>query len=420
MTNFDLDAYIKTAIELLKEQDQIEAAELLGTNQFTFEEITWPTDVYFNESPPPLYELAIYSPVPMYARIKDRKREIETEIKESLQSVFTSKLDIALEINIYPSASHKNYSEFNDLNISKSIRRNIIDGLLLENIAWSGRENEVSFLERIFDLEKLPSYDLRYSSATDDIYQHRINNPNDWDDDWIFSDARFNLTGVHHTIFLNFLCATVHPVVRPNSTESQKLVKHYNQQLHQCGWTIIEAEYISGRPRYTYERLNDTKRLFTNIALKSSESLNADWIRTQTSRIEAAWDTDPALAIGTAKEMVETCSKTILKELGVEFSKSANLPALTKLLCKELGLVSEGISDQSKGAEIIRVLLKNLASLTQSLAELRSLYGSGHGPDGKMKGLQPRHARLACGTAITFVDFIVSTYKARKTEQGTD
>jgi hypothetical protein len=130
--------------------------------------------------------------------------------------------------------------------------------------------------------------------------------------------------------------------------------------------------------------------------------------------LETAIEKDPALAIGTAKDLVETCCKSILAKRGVELSRKADLPELTKLVAKELNLVPEGISDQARGSETIRLILRNLSAIPQYIAELRGLYGSGHGRDGKHRGLEPRHARLAAAAAITFVDFVTETYRQRE------
>lgn len=87
-------------------------------------------------------------------------------------------------------------------------------------------------------------------------------------------------------------------------------------------------------------------------------------------------------------------------------------------MCRELGLLPEGISSEAKGAEIIKRTLSNLTAITKGIAELRGLYGSGHGRAGKHVGLQPRHARLAASCAITFVDFATETYMQRKTDRS--
>ena len=78
------------------------------------------------------------------------------------------------------------------MEISELTRRDIIDAMKVEGIDWSGRLDEPQFLMRLFDLNALPSTDPRFSDAAGDIWQHRINN-DDWDDDWVFYDRRFNL-----------------------------------------------------------------------------------------------------------------------------------------------------------------------------------------------------------------------------------
>jgi hypothetical protein len=75
--------------------------------------------------------------------------------------------------------------------------------------------------------------------------------------------------------------------------------------------------------------------------------------------------------------------------------------------------VPEDITDAKRGAETIKLILRNLAALTQYLAELRGLYGSGHGRDGRHRGLQPRHA-LAVGAAVSFIDFVTETFRERQ------
>jgi hypothetical protein len=51
-----------------------------------------------------------------------------------------------------------------------------------------GRLNKTGFLGRVFDLESLPSTDSRFRDAEGDIWQHTVNNPGDWDADWVFHD----------------------------------------------------------------------------------------------------------------------------------------------------------------------------------------------------------------------------------------
>lgn len=97
----------------------------------------------------------------------------------------------------------------------------------------------------------------------------------------------------------------------------------------------------------------------------------------------------------------------------MKVDKGDDLGDLTKKVAKELQLVPEGISDEAKGVDNIRRVLINLTQLTHNLAQLRGLYGTGHGRDGQHRGLQPRHARLAVASAVAFIDFASETYRHR-------
>jgi len=267
-------------------------------------------------------------------------------------------------------------------------------------------------LQRLWDLESMPSTDNRFDNAAGDIWQHRHNN-DDWDDDWIYSDRRFDLLGGRAEMFLAFLAEMVHPLVRPDRNEALELVRVFNDQLRPEGWSLVEVEKIAGRPRFVAKPIGDFGERSVLRAKTVADALNAGWMKKEIERLENSVDRDPALAIGTAKELVESCCKTVLTNRGISYSKNADLPTLTKLVANELGLVPEGISDEAKGANTIKLILRNLAALTQYLAELRGLYGSGHGRDGQHKGLQPRHARLAVGAAVSFIDFVTETYRDR-------
>jgi hypothetical protein len=94
-----------------------------------------------------------------------------------------------------------------------------------------------------------------------------------------------------------------------------------------------------------------------------AQSFDAAHIAEQIQRIEASIDTDPALAIGTAKELTESCFKTILGERAIEYSKSDDLPQLRKKVFKALKLVPDDVPDTAKGAATIKRLLSNLSTV---------------------------------------------------------
>lgn len=257
----------------------------------------------------------------------------------------------------------------------------------------------------------------RVRDAVGNIWQHRYNN-----DDWVFTDTRFNLFDGSAEAFLRFLCETVHPVVRPQREEAIKLVEHFNDQLQDAGWELYQEQQIAGRPRFSYRLISSapTEANATRSALRARvvvEALSAGWMAKQIERLEYAVDSDPELAIGTAKEPVESCCKSILTKREIPFIKADDLVNLTKKVTKALQLVPDGVSEAAKGAENIKNILRNLTHLTSNLTQLRGLYGTGHGKDGQHRGLQPRHARLAVAAAVAFIDFVSETHRYREASE---
>lgn len=296
------------------------------------------------------------------------------------------------------------------MTISELTRRNIVDHVRANNIKWFGRLDEIEFLSRLFDLPHLPSYDSRFKDAAGDIFQHRVNNF-DWDEDWVFTDGRFKLLDGPDENFVRFLCEMLHPVVRTDAQEVKNLLKAFNKHLTADGWQLYVRDRISRRGVFGWRQIGVKPSL---AHARKAVILNADYIHRQINRMESAVDGDPELAIGTAKELVETVCKTILAERGKPVSGTPDIPALTKGTLRELKLVPDGIPDQAKGSDTIKRLLSNLATISQGLAEIRNLYGSGHGKDGRTQAIKPRHAKLAVGAAATLTTFLFETHKETK------
>ena len=145
-----------------------------------------------------------------------------------------------------------------------------------------------------------------------------------------------------------------------------------------------------------------------------AKAIDANYLAEQIRRMEASVESDPALAIGTAKELVETTCKTILAERGKPVTGTPDVPTLTRETLKELKLVPDGVPDTARGSDVIKRLLSNLGTIGNGLAELRGLYGTGHGKDGKTQGVKPRHAKLAVGAAATLTTFLFETHMETK------
>lgn len=299
------------------------------------------------------------------------------------------------------------------MSISRATRKNVVDWLTIEGVAWSGRLEDIEFLERAFDLDELPSTDPRFRNARQDIWQHRVNNF-DWDDAWVYSDSRFGLKEGTDEVFLRFLCEMLHPVVRPDVAEARRLAHELNDLLKADGFELVESSKIGDRPVWAARRRSLAGAQALPAVRHAKAVFDADYVNTQITRMEAAVDPDPALAIGTAKELVETTCKAILEARSKPPPKAADLPKLVRLVSEELHLVPEGVPDSSRASETIRRVLGSLGTLVDGIAELRNAYGTGHGQAPRARGLGPRHAKLVVGAAATLAVFLYETHAYRE------
>lgn len=130
-------------------------------------------------------------------------------------------------------------------------------------------------------------------------------------------------------------------------------------------------------------------------------------------RIQDGISRDPAAAIGSAKELVESTLKFVLDDFRVNYARNASLTDLYKLVAAELRLNREAVPESVKGSRASRQVLQSMTTAVQSLAELRNELGIGHGRTAPSPALG-RHARLAANAARTVVEFVLETWHDRK------
>lgn len=135
---------------------------------------------------------------------------------------------------------------------------------------YYGRLTEIEFLDRLYDLEQLPSTDKRYKNAKGDIYCHTISF-NDWPEFWFLDDDRFELKdGFEDEKLLRFLCEMLHPAVRDESSPWKDYLDRFNELLRVDGYELYSSYKISGRDIFKYREyvplpeLFDDNMLFTN------------------------------------------------------------------------------------------------------------------------------------------------------------
>lgn len=188
------------------------------------------------------------------------------------------------------------------------------------------------------------------------------------------------------------------------------LLDYYVQKYGDNG---SENEKLISACRDIVSRLRGHNALQKKHSEKLIAAFDSDYISAQIKQMDATIDTHPSDAIGKANELLESCCETILKEKSIPYERT-NLPQLVKKVCEELKLTPNHIRDEAKAAKSIKAILGNLSAIAVGIAELRNEYGTGHGKSASYKGLTPRHARLAVGTATTAVLFIWETHEDQK------
>lgn len=181
--------------------------------------------------------------------------------------------------------------------------------------------------------------------------------------------------------------------------DKNRLIKYLNRDGY---------EYIDGIIRPS------SQSIILDTFDSTTDSYDENHFAEYTDRIKNSIETDPALAIGSSKELVEATLKTILKKKNVQFDKNDDMPKLLKKVQKELELVPKEVDSAKKGADAIKIVLNNLGSIVVKTAELRNLYGTGHGKGQGNNGLWSRHAKLVVGASVTLCTFLLDTMKEKE------
>lgn len=125
-------------------------------------------------------------------------------------------------------------------------------------MTYYGRLDEISFLSRLYALDKMPSIDTGYSTVEEEIRSHTMSK-DDWAYGWVFSDARFGLLYGDDELFLKFLCEMFHPIVRKEQEPWKQFLVSFNELLKQDGYEIVEKSQISGRTVYGFQNAMPNK-----------------------------------------------------------------------------------------------------------------------------------------------------------------
>jgi hypothetical protein len=182
---------------------------------------------------------------------------------------------------------------------------------------------------------------------------------------------------------------------------------------------IIEG----GEYAYSFKKCKEILHILSNNESPLANSLevlkikfSSEYISTQIDLMQRMQHENPTEAIGKAKELIESCCKTILEERNIKYDITWDVPKLTYQTFDTLKITPRGIPDSVPEATTIKSILQTLQTLASKISELRNLYGSGHGKPASYEGLEERHAKLAVGSSVTLVNFLWDSHVRQKAE----
>lgn len=111
---------------------------------------------------------------------------------------------------------------------------------------------------------------------------------------------------------------------------------------------------------------------------------------------------DPALLIGTAKDLLESVAKFVLQETGMSVPVKSDFNQLWHIARERLGVLPDRVDQNLPGFKAIRAIHQSSWTIAENVNNLRNLQGTGHGrtlPTGVTDDLAFLVVREACSVA---------------------
>lgn len=149
------------------------------------------------------------------------------------------------------------------------------------------------------------------------------------------------------------------------------------------------------------------------IAKSVEESFSSVYMSQQIKLMLDNQDVYPAEAIGKAKELVESCCRTILNKRSIPINTEWKFSNLVNKVFDVLDVMPNKVEENTPEAGSLKRIYGSLKGIVVPLAEIRNAFGTGHGRTADFEGLDARHARLLVGMSSTLVQFLWSTHEEK-------
>ncbi len=201
-------------------------------------------------------------------------------------------------------------------------------------------------------------------------------------------------------------------------TVLRELTGHNWENLEKIVDFVGLRQWLQRNDAKLYAELYEDAAPIAHVPLESCEKVgeihSIPELGRHAARIRAGLEdgSDPELAIGSAKELLESVLKTVTSDH--EQKPTEDILTLLKRAQKELDIDPKSVDGTLPGADSLKRTLSNLGQVVIGVAELRTLYGTGHGRS-KSHELQLAHARLVVNAAISVATFLLEVWKEKQT-----
>lgn len=173
---------------------------------------------------------------------------------------------------------------------------------------------------------------------------------------------------------------------------------------------VNPKEWLKENDPELYKQIYIEDHLPMDTINSSADILDVAELNKHADRIRKSIDTDPELAIGSTKELLETVFKALLGRHGDNLTRE-NLPALWTAVRKLLDL--NPIDNKMLGYDLYKKILGSLNQLVDSICEIRGIHGTGHG---RAKATPPdkNEAKLVVNAGITLATYVLEKHLNNK------
>lgn len=155
MSRLDDEAYLASVEAMLTAEGMAEAAELLREAETEVVETGYDN---WNGGTR-LYTVFLSIDPASFGRLGAKRATLEEQITARVKLVYEQDDNNWFSATIRPLIQPRPDWRTAPASVSRQTRRNIIDGIKVDNIAWMGTLEDVEFLQRLWDLEAMPSTD---------------------------------------------------------------------------------------------------------------------------------------------------------------------------------------------------------------------------------------------------------------------